>query len=109
VNDHPAVIPWRGDIYSALGTANYILNEKTDLLLSYSYSRADFGQPETDGLRAVIDYDWHVLHAGIQRQFRKRIATRLQYAFHHFREPSSGGFADYRAHGVFGVVTAAWP
>jgi hypothetical protein len=50
-NDSPSVAPYQGDIYSAIVSASYVLNQKTDLTASYSLSIADFAQNNSaDGL-----------------------------------------------------------
>lgn len=107
-NNVPSIAPYRGDIYGALATATYMLSTNTDLMASYSFSRADYGQHNYAGLPLGIDYDWHVLQAGISRRFR-RVAANLQYALYEYAEPSSRGFNDYTAHGVFATLTFRWP
>ena len=39
-----SVVPYRGDIYTFVGTAAYALNPKTGLQASYSFSCAGYGQ-----------------------------------------------------------------
>lgn len=108
-NNSPAIVPFEGQVYSAMATANYVLNDKTDLKLTYDYSSADFSQNNVAaGLPLGIDYQRHGIRAGIGRQFWKRFRANLEYAWYYYDEPSSGGYNDYIAHGVFATLSARW-
>ena len=102
-------MPYKGDIYSLLATATYSLNTNTDLTASYTWSKADYAQDNfAAGLPLGINYDWHVIQAGIVRRFK--IATaNLRYAFYDYSEPSSAGFNDYTAHAIFATISLHWP
>ena len=109
-NNSPYIIPYRGDIYNVLSSANFVLNEKTDLQLSYYFSYADYGQSgETAGLPLGIQYQRHGLQAGITRSVHKYFKVKLQYGFFLYDEPSSGNYNDYTAHSIFATVTMRWP
>jgi len=108
-NDVGSVVPYRGEIYSLLASATYMLSTNTDLTASYTFSRADYAQHNfAAGLPLGIDYDWHAIQAGIARRF-KRATLNLQYAFYEYSEDSSGGFNDYTAHAVFATLIFHWP
>jgi mono/diheme cytochrome c family protein len=108
-NDVRSVQPYRGGIYSLLATATYMLSTNTDVTASYNFSRADYAQNNfREGLPLGIEYDWHVVQAGIARRFR-RASLNLQYAFYQYAEPTSGGFNDYTAHAVFTTLTLHLP
>ena len=65
-------MPYEGDIYNVLTTANFALNNKTDWTASYSFSRADYQQQnEAVGLPLGIAYDRHGIMTGFTRRFRK--------------------------------------
>jgi hypothetical protein len=105
VNGLAGVVPYEGAIYSVLSTANFVLNKATDANVSYTFSRADYGQNNQDqSLPLGIAYDQHGLLAGITRRFGKRMTASLQYGFFYYDEPTSGGARDYVAHAVF----ASW-
>lgn len=109
--DHgsPALAPFKGHIYSVLQTARYLLSESTDVSLSYDFSCADYSQGnEAGGLPLGIDYRRHGARAGIGRRFYKRFLANLEYAWFLYDEPSSGGFNDYTAHGVFATLHVKW-
>jgi mono/diheme cytochrome c family protein len=108
-NGVDSVRPYRGDIYSVLASATYMLSTNTDLTASYTFSRANYAQNNfAAGLPLGIDYDWHVVQATIARRF-KRASLNLQYAFYQYEEPTSGGFNDYTAHAVFATLNLHWP
>jgi len=105
VNNGTSLVPYAGDVYSVLSSANFALNDATDLHASYSFSRADYAQAnEPDGLPLGIVYDRHGLVAGIRRQFKNKVSTNLQYGFFRYREPTAGRGNDYTAHAVFATV-----
>lgn len=104
-NDASYIAPWEGNLYSALGSATYVLSNDTDLIGFYSYSRSDYGQNNLDGLPLGIDYERHGLQVGISHQFGKQMTASLSYGFYQYREPTAGGANDYTAHGI--LATAA--
>jgi hypothetical protein len=100
--------PYAGNVYSALASGTYLLTEKSDLLLSYSYSKADYTQgpaafasPPPVG----INYQQHALQAALSRRINKHLTTRLQYGFFYYDEPTSAGVNNFKAHSIFGNVT----
>jgi hypothetical protein len=109
-NDSPSVAPYEGDIYSVMASGTYVLNPKTDLTASYSFSMADFGQNNfAEGLPLGIKYQQHAVQAGIKRQIGKGKTLALQYSFYHYSEPSSGGFNNFNAHAIFGTLSFQLP
>lgn len=104
-----AVVPYRGDLYTALASASYVLNEKTDAHLGYDVSYADFSQDnESAGLPLGLSYQFHTLRAGLSRQLTKSLRARLDYFFSLYDEPYSHGRNDYTAHGVFATLNYRW-
>ena len=105
-NFSPTVVDYEGDLYSAITSATYVLNNKADLTASYTYSWADYGQNnDPEGLPVGIIYDWHIVSTGITRRFKKNISTNLQYRFYQYDQDSSGGMNNYTAHGVLASLT----
>lgn len=102
----PVVVDYEGELYSAISSATYVINDKTDLSASYTYSWADYGQNnEPAGLPVGIVYDWHIVSAGVTRRFKKNISTNLQYRFYAYDEDNTGGVNNYTAHGVLASLT----
>jgi hypothetical protein len=105
-NDSPSVAPYAGDIYSVMASGSYILNQKTDLTASYSFSTADFAQDNfADGLPFGIQYQQQAVQIGIKRRIGKGKILSLQYSFYHYDEPSSGGFNNFNSQAIFATLT----
>ena len=110
VNNGTTVVPYRGDVYSVLSSASFVLSKSTDLHATYSFSRADYRQHnQTDGLPLGILYDRHSVLAGITRRLLKNMTGTLQYGFFYYNEPTSGGANNYRAHAVMASLNVALP
>ena len=109
-NGSPSVEPYRGDTYTALNSATWVLNQATDLLLTYSFSKADFSQDNfASGLPLGIRYQQHAVQAGFTRRLSKTVVARFQYAFNYYDEPSSGGANNYRANSILAMLTYRLP
>jgi hypothetical protein len=105
VNGQAGVVPYQGDIYSVLSTANFVVSKSTDFNLSYTFSRANYQQDNQDqSLPLGIDYTRHGLVTGFSHRFGKKITANLQYGFFYYTDPASGGATDYTAHAVFGSL-----
>jgi mono/diheme cytochrome c family protein len=109
-NGSTAIVPYRGDIYSALASGTYVLSQASDLFLAYAFSYADFSQGNfgsaTDGgLPVGIRYQQHAMQAGLTRRIGKNLITKLQYSYFYYAEPSSGTINNYAAHAIFATLT----
>jgi hypothetical protein len=105
-----AVVPYRGETWSAMGHARFVLNEKTDLTAGYTISTADFRQNHfAAGLPLGIEYELHGVQGGFVTRFSKDLSLKLQYGFFRYDEPTSGGANDYTAHAVLAALTIRLP
>ncbi len=106
----PSVVPYKGDLYSVLVSANYALNKSTDFNATYSYSRANYQQNNvTGGLPLGIVYDRNAVMIGIKRRFTRNLTGQLHYAFATYHEPSSNGANNYTGNAVFGSFNLSLP
>jgi hypothetical protein len=109
-NGSPSVAPYAGNIYSLILNGNYTLDDKTSLVATYSFSTSDFTQDNgAAGLPLGIHYTQHALQAGIKRRLSKASTLGLEYRFYYYTEPSSGGFNDFQANGVFATLACRLP
>jgi hypothetical protein len=108
-NGLPAVVPYEGNVYSVIASANYALNVCTAFKLSYSYSKADYGQNNLSGLPLGLDYTQNGLSVGLTRKLSERVSSSLRYSFYNYSEPSTGGFNNFTANGVFATLIVRWP
>ena len=83
-NNSPSVAPYEGNIYSVMASGTYLLNQKTDLTASYSFSTADFAQNNYAGGPPLgINYQQQSVQLGIRRQIGKGKTLGLHYSFFH--------------------------
>jgi hypothetical protein len=109
-NGSPSVVPYKGDEYTLLASATYILSKTTDLQLTYAFSRANYGQNNVaEGLPLGLDYTRHGLLAGATWHLTKTVTSSLRYGFYQYSEPSSGGFNNYTAHAIFATLAMKLP
>jgi hypothetical protein len=109
-NQSPSVVPYDGNVLSVLTSATFALNNDTDWTATYSFSRARYGQGNfASGLPLGIDYDHHGVQAGLSHRFNSNVTANVQYGFFKYDEPTSGGFADYSAHVIFGALAIRLP
>jgi len=102
----PAVVPYRGDIYSFFANGTYVFSQTTDLFAGYVFSEANYSQNNfAGGLPLGIQYQRHSAQVGLTRRLGKNTSAELQYRFDYYDEPGSGGANNYRAHSIFGVLT----
>ena len=109
-NNDPSVAPYRGNVYTVIATASYALNPKTALLATYNFSRADYGQNNSNnGVPLGIDFTRHQLLVGLTRRFNQRVSGSLRYGFSQYSEPGSGNANHFTAHGIFATLDYRWP
>jgi hypothetical protein len=108
-NDLPAVVPYEGNVYGFIASANYALNVCTAFKLSYLYSKADYGQNNLSGLPLGLDYTQNGLSVALTRKLSERISSSLRYSFYKYSEPSTGGFNNFTANGIFATLIVRWP
>jgi hypothetical protein len=109
-NGSPSIQPYAGDIYSAVVSGNYALNDKTSLEASYAFSTAHFAQDNFAlGLPLGLNYHQHTLQAGVKHQLAKGKTLGLQYRFYHYDEPTSGTLNNFEAHAIFATLAFHLP
>jgi hypothetical protein len=109
-NGDPSIVPYKGDGYSVLASANYALSTSATLHATYAFSSSDYSQHNfAEGLPVGLNYTRHALMAGISKRINSNITTSLRYGFYQYSEPSTGGINNYTAHGVFATLAMKWP
>ncbi len=105
-NNLPQISLYRGDVYTALLTAGYALDNKTDLTAEYSFSYSDNFNNDVltgGGYDYGMDMRRHGIQVGIRRQLAKNVVANLRYGYFEYVEGSTGGINNYRAN----MVTAS--
>jgi hypothetical protein len=100
--------PWKGNVYSLLSSATFVLNTNTSFRATYAFSKSAYGQSNPNGLPLGINYDRHALRFGVSQRLARNIVADVSYGFSQYREPTFGGAADFTAHAVFATLTFAW-
>ncbi len=98
--------PYRGDVYTALASVGYALDNKTDLTAEYSFSYADNSNDAIiygGVLDYGLDYRRHGIQVGLKRQLTKNLVGILRYGYFEYVESSTGGINNYRAN----MITAS--
>jgi hypothetical protein len=109
-NGDASIAPYKGDIYSVIASATFVISATTDFQAAYSFSRANYSQDNVAaGLPLGLDYTRHGLMAGITRRLTSALTTNLRYAWYEYSEPGTGGINNFSAHGIFASLTYHWP
>ncbi len=110
VTDGAIVVPYEGQLYTVLGSANYIVSKSLTWETTYSFSKADFAQSDTPlNLPLGMDYDRHGIVTGFTKNLSQNSQIRAQYGFFDYREPFTQGANDYTAHGLFLTFRRSFP
>ncbi|HEY3663569.1 MAG TPA: hypothetical protein VGL24_10485 [Chthoniobacterales bacterium] len=105
----PSVLNFQNDYWTLDGSVGYLINDKTDLRVSYSYYRAnDYVNNALASQPYGSDATEHTASATLSRQLTKRIRLQLQYSYFHYTDGASGGFNNYEAHSIFSTLAFAF-
>jgi hypothetical protein len=101
-NTSPTVLNFQNDYWTVSASVGYLLNDKTDLHVGYSYYHAnDF----VDNALVAVPYGMgateQTVTANIGRQLTKRVRLLLQYTYYNYDDVTSGGHNNYEAHSIF--------
>jgi len=101
-NTMPSINDATNDYWTAGGSLGFVIDDKTDLHVEYSYYRADnYEVNAIVGLPYGMDARQHTVGATVGRQISKNVRLKLQYGYFHYRDETSGGHNNYDAHAVF--------
>jgi hypothetical protein len=104
-NEDPSVVPYEGQIYSAIVSGTYLLSDKSDFRLSYVFSAADYAQNNFEaGLPVGIEYRQHGIQAALTRRFSKLVSAGIRYGLYLYDEPSSWHFNDFTAQSILATL-----
>ncbi len=74
----PSVVPYHGDVITALANGTFVLNQTTDLFAGVTYLDADYRQNDFAGtLPLGIEYQQRGIQVGVSRKFGKNISAKL--------------------------------
>ncbi|MCF8106602.1 MAG: hypothetical protein K9K64_14060 [Desulfohalobiaceae bacterium] len=98
-NGVDSVIPYEGDVFSTVASANYALDAKTRLWLDYTYSRTkNFTDNSESGLPLLLDDRLQRVRTGLSRKLSDNLEAELVYNFFDYDGNHNNGLNDYDAH-----------
>jgi len=101
-NTSPTVVNFRNDYWTVTSGIGYLIDDKTDFYADYSFYCANdhFKNPAVAvpyGLGATE----HTASATVTRQLTKNMRLLLRYGYFNYRDVTSGGHNNYRAHSLY--------
>ena len=101
-NNDPSVLPYHGDSLTAMGSAGYALDEKTDVTAQYTFTAAHNFTPvaAATGYAFGEDNHRHQVQVGLSRRLSKNVIARIHCGYDEYVEASAGGFNNYRAQSI---------
>jgi len=97
-----AVLPAQNNYWTVNATAGLVLDDRTDLKLSYFYYQADnYENNSLYGVPYGAGEDEHSITATLTRRITKNIRWSLKYAYSHYTDQTYGGHRDFDAHLVY--------
>jgi hypothetical protein len=101
-NTSPTVTNFRNDYWTVSSAAGYIIDDKTDFSTDFSFYCANdhfknAGVAVPYGMGATE----YTASATITRQLTKQMRLLLRYGYFNYRDVTSGGHDNYRAHSIY--------
>jgi hypothetical protein len=82
--------------------AGYILDDKTDLHLEYTFYRAnDYFNNSDVAVPYGMSATEHTASATLTRQLTKQVRLLLKYTYFNYTDETFGGHNNYEAHSIF--------
>jgi hypothetical protein len=99
LNDYQAILPAQNDYWTVNATSGLVLDDKTDLKLSFFYYLADDYQNNSlDGVPYGSGQETYAITAMLTRWISKNIRWSLKYGFSHSESDTFGGHQNFDAH-----------
>ena len=98
----PTVVDFRNDYWTATAGVGYLLDDKTDLHVDYTFYRAnDYFKNSGVSLPYGMGATEHTVGASISRQLTANVRILLRYGYYNYCDVLSGGHNNYEAHSVY--------
>lgn len=100
-----AIINAQNNYWMLNFSSGFVLDDKTDLKLSYFYYHADDYQDiSAVGVPYGTGAEEHGITATLTRRLSKNIRWLLRYGFFHYQDPLYGGYRDFDAQLVYSSI-----
>jgi hypothetical protein len=101
-NTSPTVVNFRNDYWTVTTGIGYIINDKTDFYGDFSfYCANDYFKNPAVAVPYGMGATEYTASASITRQLTKNTRLLLRYGYYNYRDVTSGGHNNYRAHSLY--------
>ena len=101
-NTSPTVVNFRNDYWTVTTAIGYIIDDKTDFYADYYfYCANDYYKNAAVAVPYGMGATENAVSATVTRQLSKNTRLLLRYGFFDYRDVTSGGHNNYRAHSLF--------
>ena len=101
-NTSPTVVNFRNDYWTVTTGIGYIIDDKTDFYADYYfYCANDYYKNAAVAVPYGMGATENAVSATVTRQLSKNTRLLLRYGFFDYRDVTSGGHNNYRAHSLF--------
>ncbi len=101
----PSVLNFTNDYWTVEAAAGFVLNDKTDFRVDYTFYRAD---NYVNNALASLPYGTgateHTVSATATRQLSKRVRLQLKYSYFTYEDQLSGYHNNYEAHSLYSTL-----
>jgi hypothetical protein len=103
--DTQAILNAENNYWMVNGSANFVVDDKTDLNVTYYYYQADdYQNNSTFGVPYGAGEQEQGVTASLTRRLTQHLRLSLKYGFTHYTDATSGGFNDFNAHVIFSSI-----
>ncbi len=101
-NAGPTVVNFRNDYWTVTSGIGYIIDDKTDFYADYYfYCANDYFKNAAVAVPYGEGATENAVTATVTRQLSRRTRLTLKYGFYDYRDVTTGGHNNYRAHSLF--------
>jgi len=101
----PTVVNFRNDYWTVTSGIGYIIDDKTDFYVDYYfYCANDYYKNAAVAVPYGMGATEHAVSATVTRQLNKNVRLLFKYGYFNYRDVTSGGHNNYRAHSLFSTL-----
>ena len=98
----PTVVNFRNDYWTVTSGIGYIIDDKTDFYADYYfYCANDYLKNAAVAVPYGMGATEHAVSATVTRKLSRNMRLMLKYGYFNYRDVTSGGHNNYRAHSLF--------
>jgi hypothetical protein len=98
----PSVTDFRSDYWTITSGAGYVIDDKTDLHVEYTFYRApDWFKNPAVAMPYGMGATEHTASISCTRQISKNMRLLIKYTYFNYADETFGGHNNYRAHSIY--------